>query len=85
MKNRKIIYNCFQPEDPSSDCLNLTEDVKYEDTPGAICGLEISFSSVPQDVDIKLISADEPVEWSSQIQEQKYNLVILQTKWTKVT
>ena len=62
MENRKILYTCFQPGDPSSDSLNLTEDVKYEDTPGAICGLEISFSSVPQDVDIKLISADEPIE-----------------------
>ena len=65
MENRKILDDCFQPGDPSFDSLNLTEDVKYEDTPGAICGLEISFSSVPQDVDIKLISADERVEGSS--------------------
>ena len=27
--------------------------------PGSICGLEISFSSVPQDVDVKLISDGE--------------------------
>merc|ERR1739844_457921 len=30
-------------------------DVQYEDNPASICGLEISFSSVPQDIDIKLI------------------------------
>lgn len=30
-------------------------DVQYEDNRASICGLEISFSSVPQDIDIKLI------------------------------
>jgi len=30
-------------------------DVQYQDNPASICGLEISFSSVPQDIDIKLI------------------------------
>ena len=61
--NSIIHFSFSQPGDPSSNSpqtsLLLTEDVKYEDTPGAICGLEISFSSVPQDVDIKLISAGE--------------------------
>ena len=31
-------------------------DVQFDDNPAAICGLEISFTSiVPQDIDIKLI------------------------------
>lgn len=30
-------------------------DVQYDNNPSSICGLEISFSSVPQDIDIKLI------------------------------
>ena len=31
----------------------------------SICGLEISFSSVPQDIDIKVIpsNSEEPGEW----------------------
>jgi len=57
---RVSAYLEHQGEGGSADnTLSWSEDVKYEDTPGAICGLEISFSSVPQDVDIKLISASD--------------------------
>ena len=38
----------FVPQDQSE--INLSEGVKQ-----TICGLEISFSSAPQDIDIKLI------------------------------
>jgi len=31
-------------------------------SPGSICGLEISFSSLPQDVDVKLISGGENLD-----------------------
>jgi len=31
-------------------------EVQTEDDPSSVCGLEISFKSVPQDIDIKLIS-----------------------------
>ena len=36
----------------------------------SICGLEISFSSVPQDIDIKVIPGDEGDRW------QEMNLII---------
>jgi len=51
--------------DPA-DSLHCARDIPYEDTPGSICGLEISFSSVPQDIDIKLIPAGECCEDISQ-------------------
>jgi len=34
-------------------------DVQYDNNPSSICGLEISFSSVPQDIDIKLIPGNQ--------------------------
>jgi len=42
-------------EEPNSSCGWLAE-VQAEDDPSSVCGLEISFKSVPQDIDIKLIS-----------------------------
>ena len=34
-------------------------EVQAEDDPSSVCGLEISFKSVPQDIDIKLISGQQ--------------------------
>ena len=45
-------------QDPKGEDMNTRTwlgDVQYQDNPASICGLEISFSSVPQDIDIKLI------------------------------
>ena len=43
----------------------LAEVQTGSSTTSSICGLEISFSSVPQDIDIKVIpsSNEEPGEW----------------------
>lgn len=47
-----------QSEQLKSSCGWLAE-VQAEDDPSSVCGLEISFKSVPQDIDIKLISGQQ--------------------------
>lgn len=52
----------FQSKPGKPDGKSLVQFTKPEVSGGVaanICGLEISFSSVPQDVDVKLISAGE--------------------------
>jgi len=45
-------------------------DVQYQDNPASICGLEISFSSVPQDIDIKLIPGNSNCAIDNQESDQ---------------
>jgi len=47
-----------QSEPVDNSCGWLAE-VQAEDDPASVCGLEISFKSVPQDIDIKLISGQQ--------------------------
>jgi len=47
-----------QSEQEENSCGWLAE-VQSEDDPSSVCGLEISFKSVPQDIDIKLISGQQ--------------------------
>jgi hypothetical protein len=47
------------PQDKPSSRTWLAE-VQAGDSPSSICGLEISFSSVPQDIDIKVIPGAGP-------------------------
>jgi hypothetical protein len=52
----------FQDSSSSSSGKSLVQFARggdFENIPGSICGLEISFSSVPQDIDVKLISAGD--------------------------
>eukprot|EP00091_Calanus_sinicus_P003741 TRINITY_DN13919_c0_g1_i1.p1 TRINITY_DN13919_c0_g1~~TRINITY_DN13919_c0_g1_i1.p1 ORF type:complete len:131 (+),score=10.50 TRINITY_DN13919_c0_g1_i1:142-534(+) len=50
-----------QSEQMKNSCGWLAE-VQAEDDPSSVCGLEISFKSVPQDIDIKLISGQQQQE-----------------------
>merc|ERR1711913_100433 len=47
-----------QSEQVDNSC-GWVAEVQDEDDPASVCGLEISFKSVPQDIDIKLISGQQ--------------------------
>ena len=44
----------LEDDEKRTEISNLEEEVRQ-----SICGLEISFSSLPQDIDIKLIPAED--------------------------
>ena len=52
------MYKCSQQEHELNS-QSWQGDVQYDNNPSSICGLEISFSSVPQDIDIKLIPGNK--------------------------
>ena len=49
------INNDFIQVESDVSCVKWTGDVLHRNQTKPICGLEISFLSVPQDIDIKLI------------------------------
>ena len=57
LKN-KILQEAPGEQSGQNSCGWLAE-VQAEDDPSSVCGLEISFKSVPQDIDIKLISGQQ--------------------------
>lgn len=64
-QNRKMSTLEDQEEAPGDQSDQLKNscgwlaEVQAEDDPSSVCGLEISFKSVPQDIDIKLISGQQ--------------------------
>lgn len=67
-QNRKLSTMEDQEEAPGDQSEQLKNscgwlaEVQAEDDPSSVCGLEISFKSVPQDIDIKLISGQQQQE-----------------------
>merc|ERR1712083_808189 len=47
------------PHQSEDNSCGWVAEVQDEDDPASVCGLEISFKSVPQDIDIKLISGQQ--------------------------
>ena len=61
----KVILEHFQTTTGVVEGKNLVHFSAKDEmckSPGSICGLEISFSSLPQDVDVKLISGGENLD-----------------------
>jgi len=65
-QNRKLSTMEDQEQAPAGDQSEQVDnscgwvaEVQDEDDPASVCGLEISFKSVPQDIDIKLISGQQ--------------------------
>ena len=56
---RLLIKSDFRQEELEINSRSWSGDVQYDNNPSSICGLEISFSSVPQDIDIKLIPGNQ--------------------------
>ena len=54
-----FIKSHFRQEELEINSRSWSGDVQYDNNPSSICGLEISFSSVPQDIDIKLIPGNQ--------------------------
>jgi len=62
-QNRKLSTMEDQEAPPPNESVDNSRgwvaEVQAEDDPSSVCGLEISFKSVPQDIDIKLISGQQ--------------------------
>lgn len=58
-ESRRLSAFLDQKSDREESVQSWLGDVQSEDNPSSVCGLEISFSSIPQDIDIKLIPGNK--------------------------